>query len=200
MSAAGTPPMTRSAACRGLTRSNFRSRIAAAASARAISARIAFHQGRRITCRSEESVVREAELLTKLPDFKGYIHDVGGPTANFRRPSCDKQLTAGLCKGKKCLAPTPCPALKADQSEYLAPSAPPARACRASSGCSSAPASGLTICSRTRTRAFSANWSRYHVSGQLKVAPEHCSDPRAALAWASRRSRPTAGLKSGFMS
>lgn len=80
---------------------------------------LAYHQGRQITCRSEDSVVREAERLTKMPGFKGYIHDVGGPTANFRRPSCPGQLKKGLCKGKKCLAPAPCPAMKADHSEYL---------------------------------------------------------------------------------
>ena len=66
---------------------------------------IALHQGRRITSRSECSILDEAQLLTKLKNFKGYIHDVGGPTANFRKPSCQKQLTKGLCKGKKCLAP-----------------------------------------------------------------------------------------------
>ena len=77
------------------------------------------HQGRRIQTRSEESVINEAIDLTKKPGFKGYIHDVGGPTANFRRTSCDKQEKAGLCKGKKCLAPEPCPALKVDHSEYL---------------------------------------------------------------------------------
>ncbi len=68
---------------------------------------LAFHQGRQITCRSEDSVVREAEALTRLPGFKGYIHDVGGPTANFRHPSCKGQLTRGLCKNKQCLAPAP---------------------------------------------------------------------------------------------
>ena len=80
---------------------------------------IQFHQGRFITTRSKESIVREAKLLTGLPGFKGYIHDIGGPTANFRRTSCDVQLRNGLCKGKKCLAPTPCKALIADHSEYL---------------------------------------------------------------------------------
>ena len=80
---------------------------------------LSYHQGRMIACRSEESLVREAEVLTKLPGFKGYIHDVGGPTANFRRPSCAGQLKRGLCKNKKCLAPEPCPALEADHSEYL---------------------------------------------------------------------------------
>ena len=80
---------------------------------------IQFHQGRFITTRSKESILKEAKLLTTLPEFKGYIHDVGGPTANFRRTSCDVQLKNGLCKGKKCLAPTPCKALIADHSEYL---------------------------------------------------------------------------------
>ena len=72
---------------------------------------LAFHQGRQIACRSEESVIREAKKLIAMPEFKGYIHDVGGPTANFRRSSCKKQETLGLCKGKKCLAPSPCKAL-----------------------------------------------------------------------------------------
>ena len=77
---------------------------------------IAFHQGRYVTSRSKQSVLKEAELLTQLDGFKGYIHDVGGPTANFRRTSCEKQISSGLCKGKKCLAPKVCPALKADHS------------------------------------------------------------------------------------
>ncbi len=80
---------------------------------------LAFHQGRFVTSRSKKSVLAEAEKLKQLPDFKGYIHDVGGPTANFRYPSCEKQLKNGLCKGKKCLAPSACPALKADETEYL---------------------------------------------------------------------------------
>lgn len=80
---------------------------------------IAFHQGRKIAVRSQESVLEEAKLLTTLPNFKGYIHDVGGPTANFRHPSCKKQQEKGLCMGRKCLAPTPCPALDADERDYL---------------------------------------------------------------------------------
>lgn len=80
---------------------------------------IAFHQGRYITSRSKESLINEAKMLTQLDAFKGYIHDIGGPTANFRRPSCDKQIKSGLCKGKKCLAPTPCPALISTHEEYL---------------------------------------------------------------------------------
>ncbi|MBR6391723.1 MAG: YgiQ family radical SAM protein, partial [Eubacterium sp.] len=77
---------------------------------------IAFHQGRFITSRSKESIIAEAKLLTEMPNFKGYIHDVGGPTANFRKPSCEYQLENGLCKGKKCLAPKPCKNLVADHS------------------------------------------------------------------------------------
>ncbi|HCR74742.1 MAG TPA: YgiQ family radical SAM protein, partial [Ruminococcus sp.] len=80
---------------------------------------IALHQGRKISCRSEESILKEAEMLVKMPNFKGYIHDVGGPTANFRHPSCEKQIKLGLCKGKKCLAPVPCKALEVDHTEYL---------------------------------------------------------------------------------
>ena len=80
---------------------------------------LAFHQGRMITSRSYESVIREVKLLTQHPGFKGYIHDVGGPTANFRHPSCAKQLKHGLCKNRACLAPTPCPNLDADHSDYL---------------------------------------------------------------------------------
>ena len=74
---------------------------------------IQLHQGRYMSKRSKESLVDEAKLISSLPDFKGYIHDVGGPSANFRNPSCEKQKEAGLCKGKKCLAPTPCKALVA---------------------------------------------------------------------------------------
>ena len=81
---------------------------------------IATHQGRQVTCRSEKSVLAEAEAMTKNPRFKGYIHDVGGPTANFRNPSCTRQLQHGLCRGRKCLVPSPCKNLEADHSEYLA--------------------------------------------------------------------------------
>lgn len=135
---------------------------------------IALHQGRRITCRSEESVLREAERLTKMPDFKGYIHDVGGPTANFRHTSCEKQLTAGLCKGKKCLAPKPCPALKADHSEYLAM----LRKLRKIKGVKRVfIRSGIRYdyLMEDKNDEFIRELIKYHVSGQLKVAPEHCS-------------------------
>ena len=81
---------------------------------------IAFHQGREVRSRSEESVLSEARLIAALPDFKGYIHDVGGPTANFRYPACDRQGTHGVCANRKCLSPTPCRHLKVDHKEYAA--------------------------------------------------------------------------------
>ena len=80
---------------------------------------LTFHQGRTVQVRSHESILKEAELLIKAPDFKGYIHDVGGPTANFRKPSCEKQLTKGVCKNRQCLFPKPCPNLQVDHSDYL---------------------------------------------------------------------------------
>ena len=135
---------------------------------------IAYHQGRAVTCRSEESVLREAELLTKMPDFKGYIHDVGGPTANFRGPSCQKQLTAGLCKDKKCLAPKPCPALQVDHSEYLAM----LRKLRDIKGVKKVfIRSGIRFdyLIEDEDERFFRELVAHHVSGQLKVAPEHCS-------------------------
>ena len=135
---------------------------------------IALHQGRRVTVRSEESVLAEAERITKMPDFKGYIHDVGGPTANFRHPSCDKQLSKGLCMGKKCLAPTPCPALKADHTEYLAL----LRKIRRIKGVKRVfIRSGIRYdyLMQDKNDEFMKELIKYHVSGQLKVAPEHCS-------------------------
>ena len=135
---------------------------------------IALHQGRRVTVRSEESVLAEAERITKMPDFKGYIHDVGGPTANFRHTSCEKQLTKGLCMGKKCLAPTPCPALKADHTEYLAM----LRKIRAIKGIKRVfIRSGIRYdyLMQDKNDEFIRELIKHHVSGQLKVAPEHCS-------------------------
>lgn len=135
---------------------------------------IALHQGRRVTARSEESVLAEAERITKMPDFKGYIHDVGGPTANFRRTSCDKQLEKGLCMGRKCLAPTPCPALKADHKEYLAM----LKKIRKVKGVKRVfIRSGIRYdyLMQDKNDEFMRELIKYHVSGQLKVAPEHCS-------------------------
>ncbi len=135
---------------------------------------IAFHQGRYITSRSKESIIREAKLLTELPNFKGYIHDVGGPTANFRFPSCDGQEDRGLCKGRKCLAPVPCKNLKCDHSEYLGI----LRELRALPGVKKVfVRSGIRFdyMLQDKSDAFFKDLVRYHVSGQLKVAPEHCS-------------------------
>lgn len=135
---------------------------------------IALHQGRKISKRSEESVLREAQILTKMPGFKGYIHDVGGPTANFRNPSCHKQLKAGLCKGKKCLAPEPCKALEVDHTEYLGI----LRKLRKIDGIKKVfIRSGIRYdyLIKDENMEFMRELVKHHVSGQLKVAPEHCS-------------------------
>ena len=135
---------------------------------------IQFHQGRFVTSRSKESIIAEAKRITEMPDFKGYIHDVGGPTANFRRPSCDFQLEHGLCKGKKCLAPKPCTNLVAQHGEYL----DILRAVRSLTGIKKVfIRSGIRydylLCDGDDS--FFRELVKYHVSGQLKVAPEHCS-------------------------
>lgn len=136
---------------------------------------IAFHQGRAITARSEDSVLREAKLFTNNPRFKGYIHDVGGPTANFRQPSCEKQAKLGLCGGgKKCLAPEPCPALKVDHHEYLQMlqklrKLPKVKRVFIRSGIR------FDYLNEEKDDSFFRELVNYHVSGQLKVAPEHCT-------------------------
>jgi len=135
---------------------------------------LAFHQGRAVSARSKESILREAKLLTKQPDFKGYIHDVGGPTANFRHPSCEQQTEKGLCKGKKCLAPAPCVQLQAEHGEYL----DILRAVRALPGVKKVfIRSGIRYdyLLADKDSAFFRELVEHHVSGQLKVAPEHCS-------------------------
>ena len=137
---------------------------------------IAFHQGRSVTCRSHESVLREAKSMTQSPRFKGYIHDVGGATANFRGPSCQKQLTHGVCKHRKCLAPTPCKNLVVDHSDYLEL----LRELRALPGVKKVfVRSGLRYdyINLDRDPAFLRELAEHHISGQLKVAPEHCSAP-----------------------
>lgn len=135
---------------------------------------IQFHQGRYVTSRSKESIIKEAKLLTTLKNFKGYIHDVGGPTANFRKPSCKFQINHGLCKGKKCLAPKPCPNLIADHSEYLdilrsVRSLPNIKKVFIRSGIR------YDYLLKDKDDTFFRELVEYHVSGQLKVAPEHCS-------------------------
>lgn len=135
---------------------------------------IALHQGRRVTVRSEQSVLEEAVKLTEMPNFKGYIHDVGGPTANFRGPSCEKQLKYGLCKGKKCLAPEPCKNLHVDHKEYLEM----LRKLRQLDGVKKVfIRSGIRYdyLIEDKDDEFINELIQYHVSGQLKVAPEHCS-------------------------
>ena len=135
---------------------------------------LAFHQGRYITTRSKKSIVDEAKILTQLPDFKGYIHDIGGPTANFRQPSCQGQEKRGLCKGKKCLAPTVCPNLKSNHEEYLSilrevRSLPKVKKVFIRSGIR------YDYMLADKDDTFFRELVAHHVSGQLKVAPEHCS-------------------------
>ena len=136
---------------------------------------LAFHQGRTVTARSHESLVREVTALTKRADFKGYIHDVGGPTANFRRPSCEKQLKHGMCRDRRCLAPYPCTNLDADHTDYLKL----LRRLAAIDGVKKVfVRSGIRfdylMCDKNGE--FFTELIKNHISGQLKVAPEHCID------------------------
>ena len=136
---------------------------------------LAFHQGRTVRSRSIESVLAEAKQIVAMPDFKGYIHDVGGPTANFRYPACDKQLKSGVCTHRKCLAPTPCPNLKVDHSEYIRlleeiEKLPRVKKVFIRSGIR------FDYLLADPDESFFKKLVRDHVSGQLKVAPEHCSD------------------------
>lgn len=136
---------------------------------------IAFHQGRKIAVRSEKSVLIEAQNMVHNDRFKGYIHDVGGPTANFRQVSCEKQIKHGLCKDKKCLAPTPCKALKVDHTEYLQL----LRKLRAIDKVKKVfIRSGIRYdyLIEDKNEDFFDELVKYHISGQLKVAPEHCSN------------------------
>ena len=136
---------------------------------------LAFHQGRMITSRSHGSVIREVEGFTRDPKFKGYVHDVGGPSANFRNPSCAQQKKNGMCKNRSCLAPTPCKNLDPSHADYLAL----LRKIRAVPGVKKVfIRSGIRfdylLCEKNSE--FLSELVRYHVSGQLKVAPEHISD------------------------
>ena len=136
---------------------------------------LTFHQGRIIQVRSHDSLAADAELLTKEPDFKGYIHDVGGPTANFRFPACEKQMTKGACPGRQCLFPEPCRNLNADHSDYIRL----LRRLRALPGVKKVfIRSGIRFdyLLADKSRQFLKELCQYHVSGQLKVAPEHVSD------------------------
>ena len=136
---------------------------------------LTFHQGRIIQVRSHESIVAEAKLLTEEPDFKGYIHDVGGPTANFRFPACKKQLTKGACPGKQCLFPKPCGNLIADHKDYIEllrklRALPKVKKVFIRSGIR------FDYVLADKKKDFLRELCEYHVSGQLKVAPEHVAD------------------------
>lgn len=136
---------------------------------------LAFHQGRTVTVRSHESVLKEAEDFKNYKNFKGYISDVGGPTANFRRPSCQKQLEHGVCKNKRCLAPTPCKNLDVDHSDYLEllrklRKLPHVKKVFIRSGVR------FDYLMEDRDKEFFTELVEYHVSGQLRTAPEHCSN------------------------
>lgn len=136
---------------------------------------LTFHQGRIIQTRSHESILAEAKQLTKDPEFKGYIHDVGGPTANFRAPACAKQLTKGACPNRQCLFPTPCKNLVADHSDYISL----LRKLRALPGVKKVfIRSGIRFdyLMYDKDRTFLRELCEHHVSGQLKVAPEHISN------------------------
>lgn len=136
---------------------------------------LTFHQGRIIQARSHASILKEAELMTKDPDFKGYIHDVGGPTANFRFPGCEKQLTKGTCPNRQCLYPTPCKNLRADHSDYVSL----LRKLRKLPGVKKVfVRSGIRFdyLLADKKDTFFKELVQYHISGQLKVAPEHVSD------------------------
>lgn len=154
---------------------------------------LTFHQGRIIQVRSHESILREAELMIRDPEFKGYIHDVGGPTANFRAPACKKQLTYGVCKNKQCLFPKPCKNLIADHKDYLAL----LRKLRALPGVKKVfIRSGIRFdyLLADQDDTFFRELVEYHVSGQLKVAPEHIAD--AVL---SRMGKPQNAVYEAFV-
>lgn len=136
---------------------------------------LTFHQGRIIQTRSHESIIEEAKLITKDKDFKGYIHDVGGPTANFRAPACEKQLTKGACPNKQCLFPTPCKNLRVDHKDYIAllrklRELPKVKKVFIRSGIR------FDYLIYDKDQTFLKELCTYHVSGQLKVAPEHISN------------------------
>ncbi|MGN0412790.1 MAG: YgiQ family radical SAM protein [Lachnospiraceae bacterium] len=136
---------------------------------------LTFHQGRIVQVRSHESILKEAKWMTDQPDFKGYIHDVGGPTANFRHPSCEKQLSKGVCKSRQCLWPNPCPNLNADHSDYInllrkLRALPKVKKVFIRSGVR------FDYMLQDKNDQFLKEMISYHVSGQCKVAPEHISD------------------------
>lgn len=136
---------------------------------------LTFHQGRIVQGRSHESILKEAKIMTEDIDFKGYIHDVGGPTANFRYPACEKQMTQGACKNKQCLFPTPCEHLKATHSDYIEilkklRNLPSVKKVFIRSGIR------FDYMLADSSNVFLEELCKYHISGQLRVAPEHISN------------------------
>lgn len=136
---------------------------------------LTFHQGRIVQVRSHENIIEEAVIMTNDKEFKGYIHDVGGPTANFRHPSCSKQLTKGVCQNKQCLFPTPCKNLKADHSDYVEllrklRKLPKVKKVFVRSGIR------FDYVNADKNEVFLKELCKHHISGQLRVAPEHVSD------------------------
>ncbi len=137
---------------------------------------LTFHQGRTVQVRSHESIVAEAKKMVVKTGFKGYIHDVGGPTGNFRHPSCEKQLTKGVCKKKQCLFPKPCPNLKVDHKDYVSllrklKRLPGVKKVFVRSGIR------FDYVMQDSDDTFLRELCREHISGQLRVAPEHVADP-----------------------
>lgn len=136
---------------------------------------LTFHQGRILQTRSHESIIEEAKAMTEEPDFKGYIHDVGGPTANFRQPACSKQMEHGACKNKQCLFPEPCKNMKIDHKDYISllrelRKIPKVKKVFVRSGIR------FDYAIADKDQTFIRELCKYHVSGQLRVAPEHVSD------------------------
>ncbi|MEE1255769.1 MAG: YgiQ family radical SAM protein [Lachnospiraceae bacterium] len=136
---------------------------------------LTFHQSRTIQVRSHESIIEEAKMIIEDPEFKGYIHDVGGPTANFRHPSCEKQMTVGVCKHRQCLFPKPCPNLHVDHTDYLnllrkLRELPKVKKVFVRSGIR------FDYLMQDKNDTFMKELVEHHISGQLKVAPEHICD------------------------
>lgn len=136
---------------------------------------ITFHQGRAVQSRSHESILKEAREITQMPDFKGYIHDVGGPTANFRGPACNKQITTGACKNRQCLDPSPCKNMKVSHTDYVellrkVRNLPGVKKVFVRSGIR------YDYVMADKDNKFLRELIKHHVSGQLKVAPEHISE------------------------
>ena len=154
---------------------------------------LTFHQGRRIQVRSQESIIKEAELIIKDPDFKGYIHDVGGPTANFRRTACDKQLSKGACVNKQCLFPKPCKNLVVEHKDYISllrklRKIPSVKKVFIRSGIR------FDYCMEDSDDTFLRELCENHISGQLRVAPEHISDKVL-----SRMGKPSRAVYDSFI-